>query len=505
MTSLDLIIEVKNNYSELIISPGIDSDKKNFIYKSVIKIATGSYIHFYKTERVKKEILLYNNGFNLIPTGLLNSFVELIKDIISFDYRDQREFYPAVPIPIKFPYDLDDKQKEAIEVGLENRRGYFKAATGAGKTSIIAALIAEIGGPSLVLVPWTDLTDQIAKDLEEFLNIPIWKIQGKESLYCPPDTDVAVASIDTLWANIDLLKIEGWFNQFHSVYADECHHISYTKERVKRDGRKIIKRSPPGVTLYYSLLMECKAFNRFGFTATDEDSELYIEAALGQKLIDIDEDYLISTGRLSKPYVIIYRHKIPFYDNEREATKQTIYLNEERNLILINAMRIITEMGGSVLFMLDSKKYQLDQIENWTHFPILTGDSSNKDRIKVYDQLRNKEISGIILTIGKEGLNIPSVDCIIRASGKKSIRLIKQEKGRGARIAPNKNRYIIIDTFDDDGFQKIRREDGKWRTKKGYMSKQSQERLDIYSSIKSAEITIVDSFELLAQRIKEVF
>jgi len=251
--------------------------------------------------------------------------------------------------------------------------------------------------------------------------------------------------------------------------------------------------------------MEIEAYNRFGFTATDEDSELYINAAIGAKIFEIDEDYLISIGRLSKPYVIIYEHQVPFFSEEREATKQNIYLNEGRNTVLMEAMVAITRLCGSVLFMLDSKKYQLKMIENWTHFPILTGDSKGKDREIIYNQLRNKEIQGIILTVGKEGLNIPNVDCIIRASGKKSIRLVKQEKGRGARITSTKNRYIIIDTFDDDGMNRIKREDGTWRSKKGHLRRQSEERLEIYQSIKSAEIFIVKSVEELKQKIKEVF
>lgn len=506
MTSLDVLIKVRNNYSELVVSPEIDLSKRNIIYQTVIEFTTGNYLHFYKNDRVVKSVPLADWKLTQIPTGLVDGIIEMLTKIgINVNLKDERTYYPDRPQPIEFPYSLDNKQIEAIDVGLKNRRGYFKAPTGAGKTSIIASLIANIGGLSLVLVPSIDLVRQTSEDLENFLKIKVWRIQGVDSLYDPISTNVAVASIDTLWSNIDKLKIEGWFHQFQSVYADECHHITYTKEKVTRDGRKVIKRSPPGTTAYYKILMETDAYNRFGFTATDEDSEFYIKAALGSKIFEIDEDYLISIGRLSKPYIIIYEHQVPYYLEEREATRENIYLNEGRNAVLLNGMKTVTELGGSVLFMLDSKKYQLKMIENWTHFPILTGDTNGRDREEVYNKLRNKEIQGIILTVGKEGLNIPSVDCIIRASGKKSIRLVKQEKGRGARITPTKNRYIIIDTFDDDGVNRKMREDGTWRTKKGHLKKQSQERLEIYKSIKSAEIFIVKSVEELEQKIKEVF
>lgn len=506
MTSLDLLVKVRNCYSEFIVSPGSDINKKNAIYQTVLEFTTGNYLHFYKTDRVVKYIALSDGHLTHVPTGLVDRILSMLSKVgIEYDLKDERIYYPDSPQFVQFPYELDDKQLESIDAGLKNRRGYFKMPTGAGKTSIIASLIANIGGLSLVLVPSVDLVNQIAGDLEDFLKIPVWRIQGIDSLYSPGSTNIAVASIDTLWSNIDRLEIEGWFNQFLSVYADECHHITYTKEKVTREGRKVIKRFAPGTTTYYKILMKINAYNRFGFTATDEDSELYINAALGEKIFETNEDYLISIGRLSKPYVIVYEHEIPFEDDEREATKNHIYLNEKRNSVLITAMQKIVELGGSVLFMLDSRIYQLDMIKDWTHFPIITGSSKPKEREKIYNQLRNKEIHGIILTVGKEGLNIPSVDCIIRASGKKSIRLIKQEKGRGARITPTKNRYLIIDVFDNDGVKRIQKEDLTWRSKKGHLKKQSEERLKIYKSIESAEIFIVKTLEELLSKIEEVF
>ena len=159
----------------------------------------------------------------------------------------------------------------------------------------------------------------------------------------------------------------------------------------------------------------------------------------------------------------------------------------------------------SSLFMIDSKKYQLELIKEWTDFPILTGSVKGKKRKEVYDKLRNKEILGIILTVGKEGLNLPSVDCIIRASGRKSIKLVKQEKGRGSRKTETKSKYLVIDTFEDDGVQKIRKRGGAWRSKEGHLRKQSKKRLAIYQQTKSAEIFQVESEEELLSTIKMVF
>jgi len=505
--ALDLKIRVSNTYSHLSLNPEISARKEAFIRKSFQEICTGTYVHFYgkiHKEAVTKEIPLYRDF--KIPTGLLYSFTSYITSEIEYTITDLRERHNNLPIPVHFPYGLDEKQQEAIKLSLVRRRGYIKAATGAGKTSIIAALISSIGGPSLILERGIDLVEQIADDLSTFLQVKVSKIVGRDSLVKNGTEDIVVASVDTLWANIDIILETGWLNQFHSVYADEVHHATFTKEKVEKEGNIIVKRIPPGVTGYYKILMSCEnAFNRFGVTATDEGSELYINAAFGKKIIDIDEDFLIGIGRLSKPYVILYKRTVPYYEDHQKATIENIYLAENRNRVLIKAMETLRDMGYSSLFMIDSKKYQLELIKEWTDFPILTGSVKGKKRKEVYDKLRNKEVMGAILTVGKEGLNLPNVDCIIRASGRKSIRLVKQEKGRGSRKTETKSKYLVIDTFEDDGVQKTRKRGGAWRSKEGHLRKQSKSRLAIYQQTKSAEIFIVESEEELLSTIRTIF
>lgn len=505
----EITIDVYNHYSILKYETGLSLGVQGAILRAINDTCSGSYVHFYgrvQKEAVERTVPLFRPDINAIPTGLLWEFVDMIENQVSVDVVDLRSREVDRPQFYSFPdYELDEKQLAAINAGVQNRRGYFKAATGAGKTSIMAGLIGELGGTSLVLAPSIDLVDQIGDDLKTFLQIPITKIIGVNSLFEAPESNVLVASIDTLWSNFERLKACGWFDQFNSFYGDEIHHATFTKEKVKKEGRKIVSRTPPGTTGYYKIMMAMNAYNRFGFTATDEGSELYIRAATGKKLIDIDEDYLISIGRLSRPYVILLHREVPFYEDEREATKNNIYLDEERNQALIKAMETVKELGGTTLFMLDSKKYQLKLIQDWTHFPVLTGETKMSERKEVYDKLRDKKISGIILTVGKEGLNIPSVDCIIRASGKKSIRLVKQEKGRGARATQEKNRYLVIDTFEDDGHKAIRKPNGTFRTKRGHLKKQSEKRLEIYSKTKSTKIVEVYSEEELCEKIKELF
>jgi superfamily II DNA or RNA helicase len=377
----------------------------------------------------------------------------------------------------------------------------------------MAGIIANLGVKTLILEPPIELVSQNAKEIEQFIGVPVKIIRGIDSLSKTTDYnyDIYVASIDTLTSNFDLLVESEWFNQFECILGDEIHHATYTKEKFKRkviDGKKkIVGRSAAGFTGYYQVFMAChNAYYRYGFTATDEEVEQSIMALTGNLLYEVSEDSLIESGRVSKPVIFIYYLEVPFYDNERDAFRYGIYENQQRNEILITAMKLIVENGGSVLFMLDSIKYQLNQIKDWTHFPVVTGETKLKDREIIYEKIRSGEEKGLIMTVAKEGLNLPAVDAIIRASGKKSVRLVVQEKGRGSRRTKDKNTYLVLDFYDDDKYKRVYNPlTGRYRTKKGYLSKHSDMRLDIYKKTQLAEINYMSTIPELKALIEGYF
>ncbi|HLD98208.1 MAG TPA: DEAD/DEAH box helicase family protein [Candidatus Nanoarchaeia archaeon] len=453
-----------------------------------------------------KSLCLANLNLRKFPTGLFNKVVEEVPESIELNIIDERNYKDIIEEQhAKFDYDFYDKQKLAIDIGIENRRGYYHIATGGGKTTIIATLLGHFKGKALVIVPSIDLVEQIGFDIFNALNEDIDFIIGKESIYAS-QSRIKVASVDTLDSSFDELVSNGWLEQFNTIMLDEAHHANFTKAKIIKKGGRIIRRIPQGYTGYYKIAMACPAENRFGFSATPEESELFIQAVCGKKLIQIDEDYLISIGRLAKPYILIYKHKVPFYEDEKEATKNNIYLNENRNYMLLKAIQTINQHDGTSLLMIDSKKFQLDLLRQISDEIIeVTGDTKLKERKRIYTQLENKEINNIVLTVGKEGLNIPSVDAIVRGSAKKSERLVVQEKGRGARVTKTKGKVLLIDTYDDDGVNKIQKEEYKWITKVGHLRKHSEERLDIYKKTKASIIKIVETEEDFIDYINKFF
>lgn len=508
----DLEIHLQNSTAQFrILNPELEYK----ITKVIMEECSLDYMHFAgrggEKSAHQRSVPMYSLERKTFPTGLLWPLVDTL-EVAEIDYEiiDNRIRPVGKPFNCDFPFKLDKNQTDALLETNNASRGYFKFPTGAGKTALIASIIAKFGVKTLVLETGIDLTRQNAKEISDFCMQKVNVIQGEDS-DIESNCLITVASVDTLTANYEILQSINWFDQFEMVLADEVHHASFTKEKLIKkevDGKKkIVGKLPPGFTGYYKVMMDSiNAYYRYGFTATDEEVEKSIIALTGNLLLEVSEDSLIESGRVSKPIILLYYLPVQFFESETDAFRYGIYENEVRNRILITAMNTIVECGGSVLFMLDSKKYQLEQIKSWTNFPVLVGDTNKKLREQTYQDLRDGKTRGIIMTVSKEGLNLPSVDAIIRASGKKSVRLVVQEKGRGSRITEDKNTYLVIDFYDDDKYKRMYNElTGRYKTKKGYLVRHSEERLEIYKKTKLAQINFLESVQELTEFIRNYF
>jgi superfamily II DNA or RNA helicase len=67
----------------------------------------------------------------------------------------------------------------------------------------------------------------------------------------------------------------------------------------------------------------------------------------------------------------------------------------------------------------------------------------------VKEALQAKEIKCVIATtVWREGINIPSLGCIINACGGKSEIVTLQAIGRGLRTSEGKDRILVVDFLD---------------------------------------------------------
>jgi len=87
----------------------------------------------------------------------------------------------------------------------------------------------------------------------------------------------------------------------------------------------------------------------------------------------------------------------------------------------------------------------ISNLSKWLKF----GSTNKSRRIKVKKQLLDKEIYIVICTrVWKEGINIPTLDHVILASGMKDEKQVIQALGRGLRVTEKKTRVKLTDFLD---------------------------------------------------------
>lgn len=114
------------------------------------------------------------------------------------------------------PYQsrLVDKAHTALK---KHRNTLAIAATGAGKTIMLAALAGKVGGKTLILQHRQELVEQ---NLQKFRKVnPDWRVSIFDAGTKSMAGDAVFAMAQTLTKNLDALP------QFGHLIHDECHHI----------------------------------------------------------------------------------------------------------------------------------------------------------------------------------------------------------------------------------------------------------------------------------------
>lgn len=131
----------------------------------------------------------------------------------------------------------------------KNRNTLAIAATGAGKTIMLAALAKEMGGKTLILQHRQELVEQ---NLKKFRLVnPDWRVSIFDAQTKSMAGDAVFGMQQTLCRNLDCLP------QFDHVITDECHHLP----------------SPTYTAIIEALKAKNKKLLLTGFTATPERSD----------------------------------------------------------------------------------------------------------------------------------------------------------------------------------------------------------------------------------------
>lgn len=393
----------------------------------------------------------YINKFSVktatFPSGLLNRIVKILKKKkIKFKLIDERhKLIWKNDLVLKniddFGYVLRDYQIDGLITGLNNPYMVFWWATSSGKTvqfaSFCSALKKEEFRKTLILVTTRDLAAQHREEMEEMLNEKIGLIE--EGRFEPEKITVAV--INTLF-NKAIRKKEkavlNFLNSMEYLIIDESHHLIDS-----RTMKAVVNKCTNTVVRH--------GFSGTPYSLTTDDIEL--ECLTGPPLSKITMSDLILGGWVSRPEVTVIHYDYPWMSGRAiyaMAYDKQIVHNRIRNEIIVDKafkeysinnkivlvlVRIIKH-GKILLEMLNQKGIYVGDVE------FIHGSSPKAQRKEVKEKMKRKELGLVIASqIWNEGIDVPSIDVLVKADGgggnsvtdTKGVRSVVQQVGRVVR------------------------------------------------------------------------
>ena len=428
------------------------------------------------------------------PSGLLSRVRGVIAGA-SIEYAEVDSRTPPPPeLPLRFDGpELRDYQAEAVLAAKAAGRGILQMATGAGKTMVAARIIADLSCRAMFFVHTRDLLQQAHGVFEETLGCEVGRIGDGRADIRP----VTVAMIQTSARALGIAlgdegedalpddaplpvqryaEIAAAITSAPLVFFDECHHV-------------------PAETFYRVSMGLSGAYYRFGLSATpyrSDNMDLLLEAALGDKLYQVNSSALIERGYLVPPHIRFVAVPVP-EEGAGGMSYADIYLrfvveHERRNAIVAEEAHAAVRDGKSVLVLVQQIRHGEQLAALLPEAILLTGQVDSEKRKSVLDGLRERRVGIVIATtLADEGLDIPSLDVLILAGGGKSETRALQRVGRALRQTETKREATVVDFADPVK----------------YLCEHSRRRLAIYRTEPRFEIEFDETHAPLSAEMRE--
>ena len=413
----------------------------------------------YKDGKWDGYIKLYKRWLCQFPTGLLDSVLEVLeKNDIPYTLEYVYDTNPAREFDWKpkHIFTPSDDQFEAVEACMKHKRGVVKAATGFGKTSMLARyLTAEHGVPTLFIANKKVLLDDAANDfrdgIEGLYEGDITQIKDgkfgdinlrKKDSFTQDDLNNALKSKRIIVATIQSLHARLEDNTTRGALLDWLHNIC---KFVMIDESQAINDKQ-----WQDVLDEVRAPYRIALSATPRRTDgatMLIFAQTGPLIYETSADEQIKKGRLCELNIEYwpFDHKL-YNDNDKELNYAEVYAecivnNEERNKFLIErALELLDEERQVLMLILQIehghilKEMLLEKGLGVDEVNFVWGETSDKVRTRAIEEFRSGKYKVLIgSTVADAGLNIPSISGVVLCGAGNSDITHIQRIGRGAR------------------------------------------------------------------------
>lgn len=379
--------------------------------------------------RGKEEQHCLLSSDRLFPAGLTRRLCRALRE------RGFEVHVTARKVDTLFKFTDNDylwpHQSAAIAAIAEHKRGIIQHATGSGKGTTIAAIVAALDCPILVIVTSLKLLTEMHDRIKSVAGVKPGRLGGgwKET-----KKRVVVATVQSA---ARLPKAE--LARFGAVLADECHQAASSG--------------------YLRVVMNCtNAPIRVAFSGTPMDrgdkKTIYIVGAFGEVLHKYMPSEAAKDGVTAKAVI-----KMPPFHHEPVSAavgytaweKKAIADNVARNRMIL---RLIKDSPAPRIVFVRTHHHQKQLLKLLGDDAVFVNDKVHpNDAERAVRKLVNGTVGTLVSTpIFRQGVDIPEVATVIQASGGKSVIDVIQKVGRGSRRhqkdGTTKDEFYVYDILD---------------------------------------------------------
>ncbi|WP_224449608.1 DEAD/DEAH box helicase [Haloprofundus salilacus] len=347
-----------------------------------------------------------------------------------YPVTDERDLDTGDPLEIDLEVELRDYQQNWVDRFVDQRSGVLVGPPGSGKTIAGMAVLAAVGGETLVLVPSRELAGQWRQELLEHTTLTedqIGEYHGGSKEIRP----VTIATYQT--AGMDRHRRLFDSREWGLIVYDEVHHIP----------SRVFRRSA-----------DLQTKHRLGLSATpirEDDKEEEIFTLVGPP-IGTDWGKLFDAGFVQEPEVEI--RYVPWTDEMAENEYRSADGRERYKLAALNPAKV-DEVRHLRSQYLDAKALifvdwleQGEALAEELDVPFISGEMPHYRRRQLLQQFRDSDDGDVrtlvVSRVGDEGIDLPNAEIAIVASGLGgSRRQGAQRAGRTMRPVGNAIMYVL--------------------------------------------------------------
>ena len=389
------------------------------------------YVEGLKAKIKQNAFLEDENGFYTY-SGLVDFLRGRSQYKFSFEDKVKYPKFRNLPYALRYEPKIPYKhQVEAVDAFLQHKHAAIRLPTGSGKSTILENLIKQTGLSTLLMVPTTNIFDQMYEQMvAAFGKKYVGRYGAGKKEYKKHIVIGIGASLTNLEPGEEAYEA---LSKKEMFLIDEAHLVA--ADTLSRVGLGLTKSIP----------------YRYSVSATPERGDgrdMLLEGLIGPVVYEKLYRELVKEGVLAQlEFVVFNCESEASYDGGNSKKNSQEHCLYNKNIIKMAALlsnAIVKSANENVLILIEEKE-QLDYLKPFLNIPHDFAHAKSKKSQQVKDFNAGK----ITCLVGTSAVAVGSdfkglLNLIFLMSGKSSTK-VKQAIGRATRITPTKTKAIIYD------------------------------------------------------------